>query len=308
MKIIQIMTIAILGIWSLSCTSDRDDLWIYSDGSCKYVSTTDMSNFYPMLLMGLEAESEDAEDDEFKTLLTGLIGQEKADTTWQLRSMFEMMAKDEEGDPIVKMFEEMENDLGEDSSWTEEDKEGFKRFFNFLLDLKIRVQVDKSENKLIVSNIKEFSSLEEIDQLTKDLLKISELVQREEERKNKEEGEEGFSFDQTAYLSQVFGGMPAFEVDGKYFRYKSQGLDMSKIMGEETNEMSAMMNMFSDDDKIHQLYIHLPGKIKRINSDKVKKIDKQTILIETPLKDMYDPEKSLDLEVKFKPKKNKKKS
>ncbi len=299
MKTIKFIIIAVLGFGLFSCTGSNDELWFNPDGSGTYQSTTDMSQMLPFLAMAMESEKEGEGDGELE-IIKALFSGEKIDTIFPMKSLLDLAAKEEEKS-VDELFQELEQEMLSTGEVPDSIRSSFNNFFDFFKALKFRIQMDKKEMVFNIGTIYEFSEFGQMKILANDFVRLSRYVGEQEAE---EEGRDFSPMSAFNMIQSSINNMPDYVIDGNYFRYKFNGMDMSSLMEDGPDGIGAMMSQFMGSED-YTLTIHLPGKIKKIkaNNDSVEKVDKKTIVIKTPLKEMYNADYNFDLEVKFKSKK-----
>lgn len=53
-------------------------------------------------------------------------------------------------------------------------------------------------------------------------------------------------------------------------------------------------------DQDYKIVVHLPGKVKKVNSDNATIIDKTTVELVVPMDDLFDSATRIDLDIEFK--------
>ncbi|KAA3638249.1 MAG: hypothetical protein DWQ02_05385 [Bacteroidetes bacterium] len=299
MRILKTLIIVTLSVTLWNCTGTNDELWFNADGSGTYQSNSDMSQVLPFLLMAMESEKEGEEDAElemFKSLFSG----EKIDTIFPMKTLLDFAAREEEKS-VDELFEELENEMFSTEDVPDSIRSSFANVFDFIRALKLRIQLDKEERVFNIGTIYDFSEFGQMKKLAGDFVRLSRYAGEQEAEKDGVDFSPMQAFDM---IQSSVSNMPDYVIDGNYFRYKFKGIDMSSLMEDGPDGIGSMMSQFMGAED-YSLTIHLPGKIKNIkaSNDSVEKIDKKTIVIKTPLKELYNADYSFDLEVKFKNKK-----
>lgn len=279
-----------------SCLNVNDEVWIESNGSGRMESTTDLSSLYPFMMMGLQQEAvedmegEEASGDPFKDMMQGLMAAEEVDTTFEFSSMINS-ALEKEGLTLDMMMDSLQNSSDADLSGAQ--KEAVMGMFEQLSDMSLRMQVNKASSLFKTTNIQNFNSIQDMFSMGDMMTEIMELI-------GNEGGDSPFGQggEMDAIMEQLFGAQTAMDLDGNVLRVRRAGIDLS-VLGEEFQQNFAMVKMFLGNDP-YRLTIHFPGKVKKISSTVAKKIDKNTVMLEMPLDDLFDPEKSIDVEIQFK--------
>jgi hypothetical protein len=74
---------------------------------------------------------------------------------------------------------------------------------------------------------------------------------------------------------------------------------MGDMSEEDKQQMQMVEGMLGDEP--YRLTIHFPGKVKKkLNSKYATRVDKETVVIEIPQKDLKNPDMKLDLGIRFK--------
>lgn len=299
MRTIKFIIIAVLGFGLMSCTGSNDELWFNADGSGTYQSTSDMSQMLPFLMMGLESGGEGEEKAEME-MIKALFSGEKVDTIFPMSTLLDFAAK-EEGKSVDELFGELEQEMLSTGEVPDSIRTSFTNVFDFIRALKFRIHLDKKEMEFNVGTIYDFSEFGQMKLLANDFVRLGRFAEEQEAEK---EGKDFSPMNAFDMVQSSISNMPDYVFDGNYFRYSFKGMDMSSLLEDGPDGISSMMSQFMGSED-YTLTIHLPGKIKKIkaSNDSVEKIDKKTIRIKTPLKELYNADYAFDLEVKFKSKK-----
>lgn len=284
-------------IFSLSsCFNTNDELWISADGSGRFETTTDLSSVYPFLMMGLESELEKSKKegqsgesgDEFKDMFMGMLKGAKIDTTFDVQNiMTSALSKD--GMSVDDFWNEMENKLDEEEDMNDAQKEATITMMDQLFHSKLRMQADKENQVFKTTMIQSFESFENFSSLGKDLMEVLPYIDGK--------GDSPLGANELASMDQLFNSFTQMDIEDGTLRIRRSGLDLSSLGG-EMKEVAPMLRMFLGNSP-YRLTIHLPGKVKKV-SEGVEKIDKKTVAIEMSLDDLFNPEKSIDYQIKFK--------
>jgi len=296
MKFWNAIILLITSIALTSCFNTTDELWIEKDGSGRFQTTTDLSSIYPFMMMGLdkvkeEAETEGAEvkkDDKFKKMFEELLKAESMDTTFVIQKLVQA-GLDEKGMTMDDFWAKMDEEMKDDKSMPDAQKEVAMAMFDKMLNMQFRMQANKGDQMFKTTLMQSFTDITELSSLGKDVADILPYLDNEKT--------ENMSADQLASMDQLFNSFTHIDLNGNTLRVRRSGLDLSSL-GEEVAQMAPMMQMFLGNSP-YRLVVHFPGKVKKM-SEGVEKIDKNTIAIEMSLSDLFDAEKSIDYEVKFK--------
>lgn len=278
-----------------SCLNVQDEIWIEADGSGRYESATDLSNLYPFIMMGINEEKpEDGEEaDPFTQWLKTSLQEGKVDTMLNFRGMMETAMQEQmPGMSYDQMINFLENEPLPDDM-TEQERETVLSLLETVGQMQMRMQVDPDKSMLKTTNITTFGGVDELQNMSQMMDVIMQLAQMGESGPNPLEDPQT-----QAMLDQLGNAQTALDINKGVLRIRRAGMDLS-MMGDELKEMMPMMKMFLGDQP-YRLTIHLPGKVKKISSDVVTKIDRNTVQLEIPLDDLFDPETLIDVEVKFK--------
>ncbi len=296
MKFWNAIILLIISIVLTSCFNTTDELWIEKDGSGRFQTTTDLSTVYPFMMMGLdkakeEAETEGAEvkkEDKFKKMLEGLLKAESIDTTFVIQKLVQA-GLDEKGMTMDDFWAKMDAEMKADDSMPDAQKEVMMTMFDKMLNMQFRMQANKGNQMFKTTLMQSFEDIAELSNLGKDITGVLPYLDNEKT--------ESMSADQLASMDQLFNSFTHIDLSGNTLRVRRSGFDLTTL-GEEVAQMAPMMQMFLGSSP-YRLVVHFPGKIKKM-SEGVEKIDKNTIAIEMSLSDLFDAEKSIDYEVKFK--------
>lgn len=302
-NICNLTLLLILSLALQGCFSMQDEVWIEADGSGRMEATTDMSSLYPFMMMGLQEElnkdkdgdgkSEDSEaSDPFTGMMKDLMLAEEVDTTFRFQDMLNSTLA-EEGMSWDQMLDSLRN-APDDGEVSDEQKDALIGMFEEFSDMRIRMQASQTNQVFKTTSIQDFSALDELTSMGSVMTEMMSLM-AEEEGGGAAFGPGG---EADAMISQFADAQTNFDLDGNTLRVRRAGLDMS-FMGEEFEQNFAMIKMFLGNDP-YRLVIHFPGKVRKISSDVAEKIDRNTVAIEIPLDDLFDPEKRTDVEIQFK--------
>jgi hypothetical protein len=294
----NLLILLMLGTMLSSCINVNDEVWIESDGTGRFESTTDLSSVLPFMAMGMQQEMEKAkeegagaDDNPMTAFMEMAMSGEAVDTVFNFRSMLEQSLA-AEGKSWEMLMDSLEN-ASLDGEMTEAQRESMLGVFQTISDMKIRMQVDQEAPLFKTTNIQQFANLNELSSMGESISEMTKLMEAGEGAQSPLGGD-----DASAMLEQIFGGQTLMDLDGDVLRIRRAGFDLSAL-GEEVEQNMAMIKMFLGDEP-YRLTIHFPGKVKKISSDMIKKVDKKTVMLEIPLNDLLDPEMRFDATVKFK--------
>lgn len=297
-NICNLTLLLMLALGLQGCFSMQDEVWIEADGSGRFEATTDLSSMYPFLMMGLQEELNKEKDgdgkaedsDPMTSIMKGMLMAEEVDTTFEFQDMMaEAMAQ--EGMNWEEMLDSIRNAPATED-FSNDQRQVVLGVFEEMADMKMRIRSSKSEQVFKTTNIQDFSSVDEVGSSGGIMSKIMELAAAD---KSGPMGQ-GEEFD--AIMQQMTNAMTQLDLDGNTLRIRRSGMDVS-IFGEEFTQNFAMVKMFLGNDP-YRMVIHFPGKVKKISSSVAEKLDKNTVAIEMPLDDLFDPEKQIDVEIQFK--------
>ena len=296
----NLMLLLILAIALQGCFSMQEEVWIESDGSGRMESTTDMSSFYPFLMMGLEEEMNkdkdgdgkpeegmEEDDDPFTGIMKDMMRAGEVDTIFNFRDMMES-TMEEEGMTWEMMMDSLRN--SSDADMTDAQKDMVVGMMEDFVDMRIRMQASKENQIFKWTNIQDFASVDETGSMGNSLMEMISMM----------EGENAFGQgdEMDAMMSQMFEAQTSLDLDGNTLRVRRAGMDLS-MLGEEAEQSMAMLKMFLGSEP-YRMVLHFPGKVKKISSPIAEKVDKQTVAIEIPFNDLFDPETLIDVEIQFK--------
>jgi hypothetical protein len=295
-KFLPILTLLMVAFGLSSCFNASEELWIEADGTGRYESTNDFSSLYPFMMMGLQQEQEEdgteteEDGDDFEQSMRRLLLAEKMDTTFDLSSILASAAA-EKGQTLDQMMAEMEAEMKADDTMPEDQKEALFGMIEGLLDMKLRMQANQASQTFKTTNIQRFDNLNNLTNFGETLGGILPLMG----------GGGGVPPEALGAMDQLFNSMTQFDLDGNTLRIRRAGMDLEALAGEDSEAMQSigMIKMFLGDAP-YRLTIHFPGKVKKISSDYLTKVDKQTVELEIPMSELFDPELRVDAEVKFK--------
>ena len=302
-NVFNLMLLLILALSLQGCFSMQDEVWIESDGSGRMEATTDMSSFYPFLMMGLEQEMTKEKDgdgkseggmeedsDPFTAIMKDAMRAGEVDTIFNFQEMIES-GLDQKGMTWEMMMDTMRS--GPDNeNMTEEQIDMAADILEEIADTRIRLQANSDEQMLKWTSIQDFATVEETGSMGNSLM---EMISMMEEVSGEGIGQ-GDEMD--AMMSQMFEAQTSLQIDGNTLRVRRAGMDLS-ILGEEAEQSIGMIKMFLGNQP-YRMILHFPGKVKKISSPIAEKIDKTTVAIEIPFNDLFDPETMIDVEVQFK--------
>lgn len=299
----NLMLLLILAIGLQGCFSMQEEVWIEADGSGRMESTTDLSSFYPFLMMGLEEELSKEKDGDGKPDADGMVEDDgdpftdmmkeamragELDTTFNFRDMI-ASAMEEDGMDWDMMMDSLRNSPG-DEEMTEQQKDMMVDMMEGFADMRIRMQTSKEDQIFKMTNIQDFVSVEEAGSMGSSLMEMISMM---------EGGTSDFGGDEVdAIMSQMFDAQTSMDIDGNTLRVRRAGMDLS-LLGDEAEQSIAMIKMFMGNEP-YRMILHFPGKVKKISSDIAEKVDKTTVAIEIPFTDLFDPETLIDVEIQFK--------
>lgn len=273
-----------------SCTATQEELWIEADGSGRYASTMDLSAMYPLLLMGIEQESEGEEgQDPFTAMIEQQLKAESADTTF---SFGDMIAKEleAEGKSLEMMIDSLENLDPEAAGMTAEEQTRNLQMLKTITGMKIRLQADQSKSMLKFTTISDFEDAAEMGNGASFMDVLMGF-------RNQMSGTQGGA--QEEAIQQMAKGQTQLDLQGGKLRITRKGTDPTEGMSEEDKAQMQMMQGMAGDQP-YRLTIHFPGKVKKVKSEYAEQTDKETVVIEIPQEKLMDEDFELDLTVKFK--------
>ncbi len=297
------MLLLILALSLQGCFSMQEEIWIESDGSGRMEATTDMSSFYPFLMMGLEQEMAKEKDGDgkpeggmekdsnpFTAVMKDVMAAEEVDTIFNFREMIES-GLGEEGMTWDMMMDSIRNSPS-DVDMTDEQKDMAVDIMEEIADTRVRMQASKEEQMFKWTSIQDFANVEETGSMGNSFMEMMNMM----------EGASGQGFGQDdemdAMMSQMMEAQTSLQLDGNTLRIRRAGMDLS-MLGEEAEQSLGMIKMFLGNEP-YRMVLHFPGKVKKISSPMAEKIDKNTVAIEIPFNDLFDPETMIDVEVQFK--------
>lgn len=294
-NICNLILLLILAISLQGCFSMQDEVWIESDGSGRFEATTDLSSMYPFLMMGLQEEmgkdknGKAEESDPFTGMMKGLLTAEEVDTTFEFREMISS-ALAEDGMSWDDMLDSLRN-APADADMSEGERDAMLGLFDEFSDMRMRMRASQDEQIFKTTSIQDFTSIGEMGSVGNVFVQMMEIIAAEE-------GGLGQGDEVDAIMQQMMNAQTQMDLDGNTLRVRRAGMDVS-LLGEEFAQNFAMVKMFLGNDP-YRMTIHFPGKVKKISSDVAEKVDKNTVTIEMPLDDLFDPEKQIDVEIQFK--------
>lgn len=277
-----------VAIMLTSCSSNEEELWIEADGSGRYESTMDLSGLYPFILMGLNSEEEEEgeEEDPFTKMMEGLLQSESVDT---LINFSDMIARElnEEGKTLDMLLDSLQSIDIEEAGITKEEKEANLKMFREITNIKLRMQVKKSESLFKITTINTFDDIAEFEQGGNFMETMMGM------RDGADMG------GQSEMIEDVLGAQTQFALSGRTLNVSRRGQDMGDMSEEDKQQMQMMEGMLGDEP--YRLTIHFPGKVKKkLSSEYATRVDKETVVIEIPQEDLKNPDMKLDLGIKFK--------
>jgi hypothetical protein len=300
------------------CFSATEEMWIESDGSGRLEVKNDLSNFYPFLMMGLMSEeteeemlpeetikqdkeakmapAEEEEGDPFDDVLKRLLDREEVDTIFDFGVLMQQSMA-EQGMPF-----DMESDefwelamqgMRSDDSMTEEQKLSLMTTMKAIMNMKLRLQINRAEQNMAMTTIQEFEEFAELQSLGEGIMALAPLMN---------EGEDSadipFAGEDAAMMKQLFGGLTQYELlDRNTLRITRQAMDFSDL-DEDAEQGLAMLRMFMGEED-YRLIVHLPGRVRRISHPAAEKIDRNTVELAIPMETLFDPEQTLDFTIQF---------
>lgn len=286
-----LLTTFILGVLLTSCLNVDEEIWIESDGSGHYESTTDLSALLPIISMGMQQKADNTEEgNPMDVMMEKIFSAENMDTLLNFGDLMnETLA--EKGLSWEMMLDSMQQLSS--TEVTTAQQEALLDVFETVSAIRMRLQVNKNEPLLKTTNIQDFTHVDQLSSLTDAIQKITTLMD-EDEGSSSPFGANGSD----VIFEQLFGGKTIIDLEGDVLRVRRTGIDIS-LLGEEFEQNFAMVKMLLG-NKPYRLTIHFPGKVKKISSDLIKKIDKKSVMIEIPLNELFDPEMQLDASIVFK--------
>jgi len=288
MKQLLYFLVLSIALMLTSCSSNEEELWIEADGSGRYESTIDLSGLYPFILMGLNSEEEEEgeEEDPFTKMMEGLLQSESVDT---LINFSDMIARElnQEGKTLDMLLDSLQSVDIEKAGITEAEKEANLKMFREMTNIKLRMQVKKSASLFKITTINTFDDIAEFEQGGNFMETMMGM------RDNAAMG------GQSEMIEDVLGAQTQFTLSGKTLNVSRRGQDMGDMSEEDKQQMQMVEGMLGDEP--YRLTIHFPGKVKKkLNSKYATRVDKETVVIEIPQKDLKNPDMKLDLGIRFK--------
>jgi len=297
-KFLPILTLLIASFALTSCFNASEELWIDSDGTGRYESTNDFSSLYPFMLMGLQqgdtgdsATEEEEDEKDFENDMKRLLLAEKTDTVFDLSGIFAAAAA-EKGVTLDQMMAEMEAEMKADDTMPEDQKEAIFGMIKGLMDMKLRMQASQAEQMLKTTSIQRFQNLNELTNFGETMSGLIPLLAG---------AGGGVPTEALGAMDQLFNSMTQFDLDGRTLRIRRAGIDLQALAGDnaEAQQSIGMLKMFLGNQP-YRLVVHLPGKVKKISSDYVTKVDKTTVALEIPMSELFNPDLRVDAEITFK--------
>ncbi len=293
-------------VLSLSgCFTSTEEIWIEADGSGRHESQTDMSGLYPFLMMGITSEQEETLDEapaeeadgeeDIKDNFLAMLTQEELDTVFSMRNIFQSLME-KEGISEDQFWEEVEGKMLSEEDIPEDQTDVVLNMIDRLMHLDLRFQASSSRQELKSTTIQSFTDPSELSSWMKDALALSSYIEQDSTSSEKTvEALEG--------AQKLFSSMTRFELDGNYLHVHRQGVELPDISdigegGGDAAMMIPMLKMFFGDQP-YRLIVHLPGRVRKIDNPDVVKIDRNTVMYEIPMEDLFDPETEIDFTVKF---------
>ncbi len=295
-------------IFSLSsCSEYGEEIWINADGSGRYQMSQDMSAMLPFIEMGIQSAKEkmaEKENEDGATKpkidtkkLLSIFESGKVDTTINIEKL---MAQSFEKDGKVysraamkedMMAKMMEDDKGKNVST--EDQNKMWTFFEGLMDMKTRIQYDKDNGTLKNTMSQSFKNPK--DMLFGNFPELMEVISKysgEDERLSDPAAKEA--------MEKMKDYFPTYEVGKTSIKVKRKAMDLSSVDEEAQQSMQMMKGMMGN--STYTLTVHVPGKVKKVSNSGAQ-FKGSTVTWTMSAMDMYDVEKDLNLDIKFKPKK-----
>ncbi|MEO1517720.1 MAG: hypothetical protein AAFV95_22045 [Bacteroidota bacterium] len=274
-----------------SCSSTTEEVWINPDGSGRSKTSSDMSAMLPFLTMAMQQEDQEkgespAEGDQEANPLDFLNDVLKEGRAIDTILTFDSFVEEEmKKDNITK--EELMEHLAEEDG---EEAKMAKKLMDEITGVQIRLQLDPSKDLFNMSFTQPFKHIDStLNSTLADMMQMSDPGNRTNQ-----------SPSQVDQFDAFMGGMAEYELKKKCLIVKRKPVDLSKMEGEEA-EAVGMMQSFMKDSK-YTMVIHLPGKVRKVDHPDAT-FEGNTVRLEFPFLDMYDPEKNLEMEIKFKPNK-----
>ncbi len=297
-NICNLSLLLILALGLQGCFSMADEVWIEADGSGRFEATTDLSSMYPFLMMGLQEEMGKEKDgdgkaesgDPMTAMMKGMLTSEEVDTTFDFQDMMSN-AMAEDGMDWEDMLDSLRTTPATED-FTEEQREVVLGVFDEMADMRMRIRSSQADQIFKTTSIQDFTSVNDMGSTGGLMAKIMELAAAEEG------GPLGQGEEMDAIMQQLTNAQTQLDLDGNTLRIRRSGMDVS-LLGEEFTQNFAMIKMFLGNEP-YRMLIHFPGKVKKISSSVAEKVDKNTVAIEMPLDDLFDPEKQIDVEIQFK--------
>jgi len=289
------VVLLILAIVFTGCFSSKEEVWINADGSGKMETVSDMSDMYPFIAMGMAAEKEkiangeDVDDNPFMDLMMA----EEMDTTFVLKDfMTDAMNKENlTWEQMLDSIRYAPTPEGKEPL-SAEDREAMVQVFESMMETKMRWQVSQQDQMMKSTQIQDFADVNDLKDKTGGMMEMMKKIgEISGDRGDQEDKEIMGMFD------QLSSAVTLLSLSGNKLRIKRTGMDLSSL-GEENEQMLSMMQMFLKED--YQIIIHFPGKVKKVSSDVAQIVDNNSIKIEFPMEDLFDPQLNIDVEIVFK--------
>ncbi|MCB0636102.1 MAG: hypothetical protein KDC54_05770, partial [Lewinella sp.] len=173
-------------------------------------------------------------------------------------------------------------------------KLGLMTALQAIMHMQMRLQISGKDQRIAVTTIQAFEEPDELQSLLQGIMNMAPLMNEDDAA----ESPFPLGGEDAEMVQQLFGGQTRYElVDDQTLRITRQPMDFSDLDGEAAQGM-AMIRMFAGDDD-YRLVIHLPGRVRRISHPDAEKLDRQTVVLDIPADDLFDPEKALDFTITF---------
>jgi len=294
-NVFYLAAVILLSTLISGCFSSKEEIWINPDGSGKMETVSDMSDMYPLMAIGMAAEKEKIKNGEAtdSNPFTDMMMEEEIDTVYHMGDIM-AEAMDEEGMTWDQMLDSIRYAPVKegDEEMTLEDRETMAQMFEDMKDMKMRWQVSEKNQIMKSTVIHDFISIDELKDKAGGMMemmkKLGELGGDKDDKSDQE---------MIGMFDKMGSAVTTLSLSGNSLNIKRKGIDLSSL-DEDTGQMMNMMKMFLKDN--YQIIVHFPGKVKKVNSDLVEVIDKNSIKIEFPLERMFDPQLNIDVDVQFK--------
>lgn len=294
MRLSSILLYLLCAFSLTSCIDIEEEIWIEKDGSGRSEYTIDFSRMQDLL--GDEAESsldkigrdsEVAAVDSVKGKISELLSSGELDTIINFTSLLE---KDGRTFPMLL------DSIRQEPGLTEAQASFIDETAEMLARMQLRIRISKEAGILRLTGMQSFTDVEE-------RFSVGHLLGRIRELSGKENSV--FPSDSlTAKLgpaqavAELSKGSGLASINRRTFHYQKAGMNWSAFSKDKEDQF--LFKMFLQTGS-HKMTIHFPGKVKKVASNvSTKQLDKRTVQLRRPLRDLFNPGKSVDLEVQFK--------